>query len=51
MLYVKIGALAGLVIAIPLILGSSGSSSRPGLYSHEKKFADSVRAVLPRCFS
>jgi sec-independent protein translocase protein TatC len=39
MLYVKIGALAGLVIAIPLILSQLWLFIAPGLYSHEKKFA------------
>jgi sec-independent protein translocase protein TatC len=39
MLYVKIGALAGLVIAIPLILTQLWLFIAPGLYSHEKKFA------------
>lgn len=39
MLYIKIGALAGLIIAIPLILHQLWLFIAPGLYSHEKKFA------------
>ena len=39
MLYVKIGALAGLIVAIPLILSQLWLFIAPGLYSHEKKFA------------
>ena len=39
MLYVKIGALAGLVIAIPIILWQVWQFIAPGLYSHEKRFA------------
>lgn len=39
MLYMKIGALAGLVIAIPMILTQLWLFVAPGLYSHEKKFA------------
>jgi sec-independent protein translocase protein TatC len=39
MLYVKIGALAGLVIAIPIILIQVWLFIAPGLYTHEKKFA------------
>jgi sec-independent protein translocase protein TatC len=39
MLYIKIGALAGLVVAIPLILTQLWLFIAPGLYSHEKKFA------------
>jgi len=39
MLYIKIGALAGLVIAIPIILWQLWLFIAPGLYSHEKKFA------------
>ena len=39
MLYIKIGALAGLVIAIPIILWQLWLFIAPGLYSHEKRFA------------
>lgn len=39
MLYMKIGALAGLIIAIPLILIQLWLFIAPGLYAHEKKFA------------
>ena len=39
MLYMKIGALAGLVIAIPIILWQLWQFIAPGLYTHEKKFA------------
>jgi len=39
MLYVKIGFLAGVFIASPLILWQVWKFIAPGLYSHEKKFA------------
>jgi sec-independent protein translocase protein TatC len=39
MLYIKIGALAGLIVAVPLILTQLWLFIAPGLYSHEKKFA------------
>jgi sec-independent protein translocase protein TatC len=39
MLYVKIGALAGLVFSTPLILWQVWKFIAPGLYTHEKKFA------------
>jgi sec-independent protein translocase protein TatC len=39
MLYVKIGFLAGIFIASPLILWQVWKFIAPGLYSHEKKFA------------
>jgi sec-independent protein translocase protein TatC len=39
MLYMKIGALAGLIIAIPLILWQLWLFIAPGLYSREKRFA------------
>jgi sec-independent protein translocase protein TatC len=39
MLYVKIGFLAGIFIASPLILWQVWRFIAPGLYSHEKKFA------------
>ena len=39
MLYVKIGFLAGIFIASPLILYQVWKFIAPGLYSHEKKFA------------
>jgi sec-independent protein translocase protein TatC len=39
MLYVKVGAVAGLCIAMPFILWQVWLFVAPGLYSHEKKFA------------
>lgn len=39
MLYIKIGFLAGIFIASPLILWQLWKFIAPGLYSHEKKFA------------
>jgi sec-independent protein translocase protein TatC len=39
MLYIKIGFLAGIFIASPLILYQVWKFIAPGLYSHEKKFA------------
>jgi sec-independent protein translocase protein TatC len=39
MLYVKIGFLAGIFIASPLIIYQIWKFIAPGLYSHEKKFA------------
>ena len=39
MLYIKIGFLAGIFIASPLILWQVWKFIAPGLYSHEKKFA------------
>jgi len=39
MLYVKIGFLAGIFIASPLILWQVWKFIAPGLYTHEKKFA------------
>lgn len=39
MLYVKIGFLAGIFVASPLILWQIWKFIAPGLYSHEKKFA------------
>ena len=39
MLYMKVGALAGLIIAVPMILIQVWLFIAPGLYSHEKKFA------------
>jgi sec-independent protein translocase protein TatC len=39
MLYVKIGFLAGIFLASPLILWQIWKFIAPGLYSHEKKFA------------
>jgi sec-independent protein translocase protein TatC len=39
MLYVKIGFLAGIFIASPLILWQIWKFIAPGLYTHEKKFA------------
>jgi sec-independent protein translocase protein TatC len=39
MLYVKIGFLAGIFIASPLIIYQVWKFIAPGLYSHEKKFA------------
>jgi sec-independent protein translocase protein TatC len=39
MLYVKIGFIAGIFVASPLILYQVWKFIAPGLYSHEKKFA------------
>jgi sec-independent protein translocase protein TatC len=39
MLYIKIGFIAGIFIASPLILYQVWKFIAPGLYSHEKKFA------------
>jgi len=39
MLYVKIGGLAGLMLAVPFILWQLWLFISPGLYTHEKKFA------------
>ena len=39
MLYIKIGFLAGIFIASPLILWQVWKFIAPGLYSHEKKYA------------
>ena len=38
-LYIKIAALAGLVLAVPVILSQVWQFVAPGLYSHEKRFA------------
>ena len=46
MLYVKVGALAGLMIATPFILWQLWLFIAPGLYAHEKKFAVPFVAVL-----
>jgi sec-independent protein translocase protein TatC len=57
MLYVKIGALAGLVIAIPIILWQVWKFVAPGLYTHEKKFAvpfvlfSTLFFLIGACFS
>ena len=39
LLYIKIAALAGLILAAPVILSQVWLFVAPGLYSHEKKFA------------
>ena len=39
MLYIKVGAVAGLCVAMPFILWQLWLFVAPGLYSHEKKFA------------
>ncbi len=39
LLYIKIAALAGLVLATPVVLSQVWLFVAPGLYSHEKKFA------------
>ena len=38
-LYIKIAALAGLMVAIPVVLSQLWFFVAPGLYSHEKRFA------------
>jgi len=45
--YLKIGAVAGLMLALPLILWQLWAFVAPGLYKHEKKFA--VPFVLASC--
>ena len=39
MLYLKVGALAGLLIATPFVMWQLWLFIAPGLYAHEKKFA------------
>lgn len=39
MLYIKIGALAGLLLALPFVLWQIWLFIAPGLYAHEKRFA------------
>jgi len=45
--YLKVGAIAGLLIALPVILWQIWSFTAPGLYAHEKKFA--IPFVLASC--
>jgi len=45
--YLKIGAVAGLMLALPLILWQVWAFVAPGLYKHEKKFA--VPFVMASC--
>jgi sec-independent protein translocase protein TatC len=45
--YLKIGAIAGLMLALPVILWQIWSFVAPGLYSNEKKFA--LPFVLASC--
>ena len=50
MLYLKIGFLAGIFIASPLILWQVWKFIAPGLYSHEKKFAIPFVLMSTTCF-
>ncbi len=50
MLYVKIGLLAGLIIAAPLIMLQLWLFIAPGLYSHEKRFALPFILMSTVCF-
>jgi sec-independent protein translocase protein TatC len=50
MLYVKIGLLAGLVIAAPLIMWQLWLFIAPGLYAHEKRFALPFILLSTLCF-
>jgi sec-independent protein translocase protein TatC len=50
MLYVKIGLLAGLIIAAPLIMLQLWLFIAPGLYSHEKRFALPFILLSTVCF-
>jgi sec-independent protein translocase protein TatC len=45
--YLKIGAIAGLLLALPVVLWQIWAFIAPGLYGHEKKFA--VPFVLASC--
>lgn len=50
MLYIKIGFLAGIFIASPLILYQVWKFIAPGLYSHEKRFAIPFVLLSTTCF-
>jgi sec-independent protein translocase protein TatC len=50
MLYVKIGLLAGLIIAAPLIMWQLWLFIAPGLYAHEKRFALPFILLATICF-
>jgi sec-independent protein translocase protein TatC len=50
MLYIKIAALAGLVLAAPVILWQLWLFIAPGLYAQEKKFAIPFVALSTICF-
>jgi len=45
--YLKVGAIAGLLLALPVILWQIWAFTAPGLYGHEKKFA--IPFVLASC--
>jgi len=45
--YLKIGAIAGLLLALPVVLWQIWAFIAPGLYGHEKKFA--IPFVLASC--
>ena len=50
MLYVKIGFIAGIFIASPLVLYQVWKFIAPGLYQHEKKFAIPFVVLSTVCF-
>jgi sec-independent protein translocase protein TatC len=48
--YLKVAALAGLILSLPVILWQLWSFVAPGLYSHEKKFAFPFVFISSICF-
>ncbi len=48
--YLKVGALAALVVALPVVLWQVWGFIAPGLYKHEKKFAVPFVLVSCLCF-
>ena len=49
--YLKIGAIAGLLVALPVIFWQLWMFVAPGLYSHEKKFAIPFVLASSLCFA
>ncbi len=49
--YLKIGAIAGLLLALPVILWQIWAFVAPGLYGHEKRFAIPFVAASCLCFA
>lgn len=49
--YLKIGAIAGLIVSLPVILWQIWAFVAPGLYKHEKKFAVPFVLVSFLCFA